>query len=298
MGYKYGLPVVLGHRERSYLKVIYLLYSCPLLSFLRLANDTKCHHSLDAYPYHSLNLRKAQVSLSELDTYFRWNTKPNNMYTSITTFLAASAAVVSAGAIPARRAETASITPHDQYSSSIGVVGCKINTDRVAYWPSSVDCDNICVKVSNAGRSVHLLKIDQSGGAYDISYDAWNYLGFGSSAKDDPQQGGGISMEYEYVDASECSDLLEDGKLPLTAANSMNYVSSCLSQPDSWVAKNHELINIIDPVCHWGYDEVCSLDLSVSNQPSCPHTLGLTVALDPAEPVYNIQYGTGKEVVA
>jgi hypothetical protein len=60
-------------------------------------------------------------------------------------------------------------TPHDKYSSSVGVLGCKINTNRVAYWPGSVDCNNICVKLSYNGRSVNLLRIDQSGGAYDVS---------------------------------------------------------------------------------------------------------------------------------
>lgn len=48
----------------------------------------------------------------------------------------------------------------------------KVNTNRVAYWPMSVGCDNLCVKVSNGDRSVNLLRVDQSGGAYDISYDA------------------------------------------------------------------------------------------------------------------------------
>ncbi len=54
-----------------------------------------------------------------------------------------------------------SVTPHDMYSSSVGVLGCKINTNRVAYWPMSVDCDNICVQVSYQGRSLNLLRIDQ-----------------------------------------------------------------------------------------------------------------------------------------
>jgi hypothetical protein len=31
------------------------------------------------------------------------------------------------------------------YSSSAGVLGCKVNTDRIAYWPMAVDCHNICV---------------------------------------------------------------------------------------------------------------------------------------------------------
>lgn len=211
--------------------------------------------------------------------------------------ITASASLAVAATIPMiPRGTGASITPHDQYSSSVGVVGCKINTNRVAYWPSAVDCNDICVKVTHEGRSLNLLKIDTSGGAYDISYDAWNYLGFGESAKDDPQTGGGIDMEYEVVDPSECADLMDDGKLPLLAANSMDFLSSCLSQEDSFVAKNHVLYNIADPVCHYGIDEECTLDLSVSNQPSCPSGLGSAEELD--QPVYNIEYPTGEEVVA
>ena len=53
-------------------------------------------------------------------------------------------------------------TPHDSYSSSIGVLGCKVNTNRVAYWPGSVDCNNICVSLSYEDRSVNLLRVDQS----------------------------------------------------------------------------------------------------------------------------------------
>ncbi|RFU74619.1 hypothetical protein TARUN_7633 [Trichoderma arundinaceum] len=217
------------------------------------------------------------------------------MFMSITALLAASAATVSAVAVP--RGQSASVTPHEQYSSSVGVLGCLINTNRVAYWPMGVNCNDICVKVTNGDRSLHLLKIDQSGGAYDISYDAWNYLGFGESATSDPHTGGGINMNYEFVDASECSDLLHDGKLPLSASNSMNYVASCISEPSSWVAKNYELINIADPLCQYGYNEVCSLDLNVSNQPSCPHTLG-SQHTPTGESVTNIVYGTGKKEVA
>lgn len=217
------------------------------------------------------------------------------MFMSITALLAASAATVSAVAV--RRTQSASVTPHEQYSSSIGVLGCLINTNRVAYWPMGVDCNNICVKVTNGDRSLTLLKIDQSGGAYDISYDAWNYLGFGESATKDPHMGGGIPMNYEFVDASECSDLLHDGKLPLSAANSMNYVASCISEPNSWVAKNYQLYNIADPLCKYGYNEVCKLNLSVSNQPSCPHTLG-SQNPDTGMSVTNIAYGTGKAETA
>ena len=220
------------------------------------------------------------------------------MFSKIASLLA-SAAAVSAVAIPIEltaRATGASVTPHDRYSSSIGVLGCKIDTNRVAYWPTFPGCDNLCVKVNANGRSVYLLRIDQSGGAYDISYDAWNYLVTGQSATVNPQYGGGISANYEERPMSECvsAGLLSknNGKLPLTAANSMNYVSSCLSQPSSWVAQNYELYNIFTPVCTYGIDEKCTLNLAVSNQPSCPHQLGLTTPLD--EPVWNIDYGTGK----
>lgn len=218
------------------------------------------------------------------------------MFTKIISLLAASTAV-SALTIPVHpRGVPASITPHEQYSSSVGVIGCKINTNRVAYWPSSVDCNDICVRVSYEGRSLNLLKIDTSGGAFDISYDAWNYLGFGVSATQDPRQGGGLPMEYENVPASECADLLDGGKVPLLAANSMNFVSACLNQPGSYVAQNYKLYNILDPVCHWGVDEVCTLDLAVSNQPSCPSGLGSNAPLN--IPVWNVQYGTGQLVQA
>ncbi|KAH7183778.1 hypothetical protein BKA60DRAFT_671593 [Fusarium oxysporum] len=158
-----------------------------------------------------------------------------------------------------------------QYSSSAGVLGCKVDTNRIAYWPLDVGCDGICVKVSNEGRFLHLLRIDKSGG-------------FGASAIDDPQIGGGIQMSYEIVDTSECRHLLHEGKLPLSAANSMNYVSSCSSQPTSWVAQNYQLYNINDAVCKYGVDEKCSLDLTISNP------------LQMESKVENIAYGTGEIV--
>jgi hypothetical protein len=190
-------------------------------------------------------------------------------------------------------------TPHESYSSSVGVLGCKINTNRVAYWPASIDCENICVKVTYEGRSVNLLRIDQSEGAFDISYDAWNYLYTGSSAAEKPTTGGPVPMDYKFVDANECADLIhtDNGKLPLSASNSMNYVASCLAQPNSWVAKNYELYNVLDPICAWGCDEKCTLDWPTANQADCPSGLGTPTILSDA-PVYNIQYGSGKTVLA
>jgi hypothetical protein len=196
------------------------------------------------------------------------------LITSPSIICATMATLAWAGPLAHGESGSASITPHDQYSSSVGVLGCKINTNRVAYWPGSVDCDKICVRVSKEGRFVYLLKIDSSGGAYDISYDAWNYLTFGKSALEEPHAGGGITMDYEYVHASECKDILDSGKLPLAAANSMNYVVHCLSEPESWVAQNYQLYNINDPSCKHGADEKCHLNLAVSNQPECPSGLG------------------------
>jgi len=194
---------------------------------------------------------------------------------------------------------TIGATPHDSYSSSVGVLGCKIDTDRVAYWPESIDCTNICVSVSYGGRQLHLLRIDQSGGAHDMSYDAWNYLYTGYSATSKPTAGGAIAMDYTDVDASECADLIRTSgnKLPLSASNSMNFLSSCLEQQGSWVAQNYVLYNILDPICSYGFDEICSLDFPAQNQAKCPHPLGTPVALT-TDPVYNIRYPTGEKVLA
>lgn len=209
-----------------------------------------------------------------------------------------SAAAVSAAALPSspvkRASGSASVTPHDRYSSSVGVLGCKINVNRVAYWPSFPSCDSICIKVSANGRSVHLLKIDQSGGAHDISYDAWNYLVTGQSATVNPTQGGGIAATWEDAPMSACADLIKEpsGKLAFSAANSMNFISSCGA--NTWVGQHNALYNILNSQCTWGYDEVCTLPPpSQGNQPTCPHQLGVPNPLT-SQPVYNIDYGTGK----
>ncbi|KAJ1326906.1 Cerato-platanin [Microdochium nivale] len=223
-------------------------------------------------------------------------------------FLLALAAVpaITGSVIPehSRRAGGAiSITPHDLYSSSVGVLGCRIDTNRVAYWPSAVSCDNLCVRVTANGRSVTLLKIDQSGGAFDVSYDAYNYLVTGKSAREEPVFGGPIAAVYEDVLMSECAGLLlldagsKGGKLPLAAANAMNFVSSCTGR-DTWVGRNFSLYKIADMGCKYGIDEVCTLpDPLLGNQPVCPGELG---AVDKyvGRPVVNFAYGTGLELDA
>ena len=195
-----------------------------------------------------------------------------------------------------RAAQTAIMTPHDEYSSAVGVLGCYIDTNRVAYWPSPVSCDGICVRVHNTGRSLNLLKIDTSEGAYDISYDAWNYLAYGAPASQNPQQGGGVAMEYEVVSPDNCRSLLIGGKLAFSAANSMNFITYCLKDRNSFVAQNFELINLLDPTCNYGWDEKCML-ADGANQPICGHQLG-----DPHQPtgqrVTNVRYGTGIEQTA
>lgn len=195
---------------------------------------------------------------------------------------------------------TVSVTPHDMYSSSIGALGCKLNTNRVAYWPATPSCNNLCIQLRYQNRTLNVLHIDASGGAYDVSYDAWNYLGFGVSAQTSPQEGGGITMSYTTVPMDQCTDLLAGagGKLALSASNSINFVAECYEQSGSWVSQNYALYNIVTPVCTYGFDETCTIDLAAGqNQPTCPHTLGLTVPLT-TDPVYNIQYGTGKLVLA
>lgn len=93
---------------------------------------------------------------------------------------------------------TYSVTPHDAFSSSIGVLGCKIDVNRVAYWPTAPDCTDMCVKLTNNGNSITLLHIDQSGGAHDISYDAWSRLNCGVPGTDGTCQGGGVDMQCEF----------------------------------------------------------------------------------------------------
>ncbi|RYC76603.1 hypothetical protein BFJ63_vAg20520, partial [Fusarium oxysporum f. sp. narcissi] len=104
-----------------------------------------------------------------------------------------------------------------------------------------------------------LLKIDSSGGAHDISHDAWNFLKVGRSASEDPEQGGGIPMGYNYVHASNCNDLL-------------------------------------DNVCKYGVDGNCHLNSAVSNLPKCPGGPESTKKL--GHKVENILFGSGKSAAA
>lgn len=169
-------------------------------------------------------------------------------------------AILGLTALPFATAVGVSVTPHQQFSSSPGVLGCKINTDRVAYWPQAVDCTNFCKKLtSSTGLSTYVMHIDQSGGAYDISYDAWVYLQNGGTATTTPLVGGGVSVDVEQATPEECAHLMDDGKMPFTAYNGANFYTSCLAS-NSWIGKNYELFNIANMVCTYGKYEVCTLD--------------------------------------
>ena len=103
-------------------------------------------------------------------------------------------------------------------------------------------------------------------------------------------------MTYEFVNADRCKKHLQDQILQLSAANSINYLTKCSGQTNSWVARNHKLVNIFDPSCLYGYDEQCEVDLTKSNLPTCQHPLGSLAKTQLA--VKNIQYGTKEEKVA
>lgn len=207
------------------------------------------------------------------------------------------AAALSLISVAAAGSGSISITPHDVYGSSIGVLGCKVDVNRIAYWPSFPGCTNLCKKVTVGQNSLYLLHIDQSGGAYDISYDAWNYLQTGQSAMKSPVQGGGIAATWEDVPMSNCADLIHTpgNKLPLSASNAMGTWAGC---PAGTPVHEAGLWNILNPnACTFGYNELCTVDLAVSNQPKCAHVLGANNALS-GLPVKNIAYGTSTVKVA
>lgn len=185
---------------------------------------------------------------------------------------------------------TVYVTPHSQFSSSIGVLGCKVDTNRIAYWPVWPDCTNMCIKLTFGSRSRTILHIDTSGGNHDISFDTFQYLAFGSSATASPailNADAGANMDYEIVDMSECSDIIKSdtGKLSFIAV-SPNQVNSCSTQSGSWLADNFELRNIANSQCQYGIDEVCNLD-DTTGTATCPSGVGTNgnAALSPAQPV-------------
>lgn len=199
---------------------------------------------------------------------------------------------IAAGLIAAAHAESITLTPHVQYSSSIGVPGCHVDVDRIAYFPMAVDCNNLCLEIKANGRSVNVLHIDTSGGAYDISYDAWNYLMTGAGARENAIPGDPVPAEYSIVPMSNCQSIIKtpNGKLPITALNP-NYQHDCPA--GSFGRDNTALYNFPNMVCSLGFNEQCTMD-HTTTLISCPHTLGAQNPLG-GLPVYDLEIGTGKE---
>ncbi|KAH8743307.1 hypothetical protein F5883DRAFT_424806 [Diaporthe sp. PMI_573] len=196
------------------------------------------------------------------------------------------------------------VTPHDQFSSTIGVHGCKIDVNRLAYWPYWPDCSGMCINLTHGSRSRTVLHLDVSGSAYDISFDTYQYLAYGSSATAspaimNPDRNGALDIDYKIVDMSECMDIItsETGRLSFMAL-SPNQVNRCINEGDNWVAQNYELRNINDLQCHYGLDEPCTLDL-VTGTANCPSGAGMKVApLSPPQPVIDLRYPCGVKATA
>lgn len=199
----------------------------------------------------------------------------------------------------------ARVTPHDAFSSTIGVHGCKVDVNRMAYWPEWPDCSGMCIKLKYGSRSRTVLHLDVSGEAHDISFDTYQYLAYGTSATSspaflNPDLKGALDVTYEVVDMSECADIItsDTGKMSFMAV-SPNQVNKCLGEGDNWVAQNYELRNIGDSQCQWGVDEVCTFD-SVTGTSNCPSGVGSKASspLTPAQPVIDLTSPCGVERIA
>ncbi|KAF2867499.1 hypothetical protein BDV95DRAFT_582280 [Massariosphaeria phaeospora] len=182
-------------------------------------------------------------------------------------FLAALALTSATFASPiVKRQGSASFTPHDSFQGQ-GVLGCKIDINRVTYFPS-YDNLNYCVKASSKGRSVHLLQVGWSASElHEMSWDAWNYLNSGKSAYDYPTYGGGIPGTWEKVPNEECKDLIKtsDGAFPVQYTEVPTYLALKAAGAPA------HLYNFWDPQCNNGIDEVCKLpDFAGANMAECP----------------------------
>lgn len=216
--------------------------------------------------------------------------------------LTAFAAHATAQALPSTG--SVRVTPHDAFSSSIGVHGCKIDVNRMAYWPYWPDCTGMCINLKFGSRSRTVLHLDRSGGAHDISFDTYQYLGYGTSATSkptfqNPAQDGAFEVTYEVVDMSQCADIItsDTGKMSFMAL-SPNQVNDCLKNGTNWVAQNYELRNIANQACQYGVDEVCTHDTATGTA-SCPSGADKNSApLAPAQPVIDLTPPCGQEHVA
>ncbi|GAM90554.1 hypothetical protein ANO11243_085980 [Dothideomycetidae sp. 11243] len=179
-----------------------------------------------------------------------------------------------AGLLSMAVADSATFTPQVQFSSSIGVLGCKVDYNRVAYFPYLPGCDNLCVKVSYGDRSVNLLHIDTSGAAHDISADAFTYLITGQEASaSNPVPSTPTEMEWSVISMDNCYGLIwtPDYKLPIIAESPTAVVNCKANEPSSWLANNYTLYNYVNSCCTLGVEDVCEFPSPYYGgaQPTC-----------------------------
>ncbi|KAG9202703.1 hypothetical protein G6514_003955 [Epicoccum nigrum] len=166
---------------------------------------------------------------------------------------------------------TIALDSHVEYSSSMGVIGCLVNTNRIAYFPMTPPCSNPCIKLTAPnGKSINVLHIDQSGGSYDISMDAYKTLKYGAgwasiNALPEAKWDG---VKYEYVPMDQCKDILPEGKLPVLAKSPNKYVECAASEPQSFWAKNTQFYDIDDTRCLRGVMQKCEM-VPPNNTPTC-----------------------------
>ncbi|KAG8630921.1 hypothetical protein KVT40_000061 [Elsinoe batatas] len=161
------------------------------------------------------------------------------------------------------------VTGHVEYRSTIGVLGCKVDTNAVAYWPTTGDCDSVCAKVRNPAtgieKTVLTIGTSSASSVYDISWKRYVEL---KGQPDTPEGNaaaydGGTPMEVFPVTMDQCEDLIyyeEDGqkKLPFLAL-SPNFLNECqASSPNSWVAQNGVLLDFVNDCCTIGKDQKCT----------------------------------------
>lgn len=153
----------------------------------------------------------------------------------------------------------------------MGVIGCLVNTNRIAYFPMTPPCSNPCIKLTAPnGNTINVLHIDQSGGSYDISMDAYKTLKYGAgwasiNALPEAKWDG---VKYEYVSMDQCKGILPSGKLPVIAKSPNKYVECVASEPQSFWAKNTQFYDIDDARCLRGVMQTCEM-VPPNNTPTC-----------------------------
>ena len=166
---------------------------------------------------------------------------------------------------------TIALDSHVEYSSSMGVIGCLVDTNRIAYFPMTPPCSNPCIKLTAPnGNTINVLHIDQSGGSYDISMDAYKTLKYGSGWKsiNALPEAKWDGVTYEYVTMDQCASILPNGTLPVIAKSPNKYVECAASEPQSFWATNTQFYDIDDTRCLRGVMQTCEM-VPPNNTPTC-----------------------------